>query len=454
MIVRWRYAELLVLLTLLMIAVLRPAWAAEVPNEGDITLQGQYWIDESGAKTIQDVAANAPLQRMDRHRAFPLGSAAMWLRFDLPPRNADHRWYVLLSGAPFTNSASLFTQDTGGAWQEQRAGDHLPVAQWQHPAISPLFGVAPRAGTVWLRLANQPAPVSPYVQLLTDDSLQYKQQWTYLLIGGYIGFGLLVFVVGLMHARLYRDRVFHAYCLYVACMLLFQLAFTGMGGLFLWPNSATFNDAAPALFMLVMTASGIWFIRESTALPRHSRTVDRAVRGFSVFGLLFAGVYVMANNTWAYTILNIYGLASVVLSIGVCLWTWRKGERYSGWLFLGFLPVHLGYPFPALRAAGVLPDSWATQYAVLIGSALEIPLLLYFLHWRAKDFSENRERLRALDSTDPLTGLPGTPVFRLRLRDALRRAQRTGQRCSVLLVELVNHAEILSREGRESSDRA
>ena len=45
-------------------------------------------------------------------------------------------------------------------------------------------------------------------------------------------------------------------------------------------------------------------------------------------------------------------------------------ETYAGWLFLGFLPVHLGYPFPALRSAGVLPDSLATQYGVLIGSAM------------------------------------------------------------------------------------
>ncbi len=116
--------------------------------------------------------------------------------------------------------------------------------------------------------------------------------------------------------------------------------------------------------------------------------------------------------------------------------------------------MHLGYPFPALRSAGLLPDSWATQYAVLIGSAIEIPLLLYILHRRAKDFNENRARMRALDSTDPLTGLTVTPVLRLRMRDAMRRARRYGHQCAVLLVELSNHAEIVALEGREGGDRA
>ncbi len=446
--------RLAALALLMLAAVLRPAWAIE--SEGDITLQSRYWIDESGVMSIQEVTniEAAKLQPMDRHRAFPLGAAALWMRLDLPALDASRRWYLLLSGAPFIDRASLFSQGPNGLWQ-QRAGDHVPVAQWPHPNASPLFEVQPKPlGPVWLRLENRPAPTSPYVQLLTEDSLQFKRQWTYLLVGGYLGFGLLVFVVGFIHARLYGDPVFDAYCMYVACMLAFQLSFTGMGGLFLWPYWARFNDAAPAPFMLLMTASGIWFIRQATALARHSRRVDRAVVGFSLFGLVFPAIYILFNGALVYGILNLYGLLSVVLSISLCAWTWYRGERYSGWLILGFLPIHLSYPFPALRAAGVMADSWGTQYAVLIGSVIEIPLLLYVLHRRAKDFSESHARLRALDSTDPLTGLTVTPVLRLRLRDALRRARRSGHRCGVLLVELANHAEVVSREGREAGDRA
>ncbi len=449
---RW-LTRLAVIALLLAVAVLRPSWAAA--GEGDITLQSSYWIDESSRASIQEVAGGAAkLQPMDRYRAFPLGSAALWMRFDLPQLDAGRRWYLLLNGSAFINRANLYSQAPDGTWREQRAGDHVPVAQWDQPNASPLFEAPSAGGHVWLRLENKPAPTSPYVQLLTEESLEHKRLWTYVMLGAYLGFVVLVFIVGLIHARLYGDSVFDAYCIYVACMLAFQLSFTGIGGLLLWPHWAGFNDASPALFMLLMTGSGIWFIRQAVALPRHSRRVDRAVVGFSLFGPAFAVIYILANSALTYTVLNVYGLLSVVLSISLCAWTWRKGEAYSGWLLLGFLPVHLGYPFPALRAAGVLPDSWATQYAVLIGSAIEIPVLLYILHWRAKDFSENRARLRALDSTDPLTGLTVMPVLRLRMRDALRRAHRAGHRCAVLLVELSNHAEIVSHAGREAGDRA
>jgi diguanylate cyclase (GGDEF)-like protein len=430
--------------------------AAAASGEGDITLRSHIWLDPTGHATIEEVARDpARFRPMERHQSFSLGEGAMWMRLDLPVLDPAHRWFMLLSGSTYLNRATLYVPTAEGGWREQRAGDLVPVAQWDHPHFSPLFGLpAAGASTAWLRLENRPAPASPFVQLVTDERVQFVRQWTFLLLGGYLGFCFLVFIVALIHARLYGDLAFDVYCLYVACMMLFQLAYTGLGGLFLWPHWAWFNDAAPAMFMLLMVASGIWFIRESTALQRHSRRVDRAVMGFSLFGAVFPVFYILFSGPFVYAILNIYGLASVVLSISLCFWTWRRGESYSGWLLLGFLPIHLAYPFPALRAAGVVADSWASQYAVLIGSFIEIPLLLYILHWRAKDFSENRARLRALESTDPLTGLTVTPVLRLRLRDALRRARRSGHRFVVLMVDLANHGEILDRAGREAADRA
>lgn len=434
-----------------------PALAAQTPGEGDITLSTRYWIDAGGEVTVEEVAARPAdaWERMERYRAFELGTAALWIRIDPPALDPAQRWYLLLSASAFTNDLRLYARDRQGNWTEQRSGDHRPVAEWDHPDQTPVFAVDPQAaGPLWLRVVNSPTPTSPRLQLLTEENLQAKRYHTFLLVGGYLGFGLLVLFLGWVHARLYGDRAFVAYCFYVASMLGFQASFTGIGGLFFWPRWAAWNDLAPAFFMLWLTASGIWFVREACAVSRHHRGIDRFVLAWSLFGLVYPFIYMFAISPAAFKLLNLYGLLSVLLSISLCLWTWRRGETYAGWLFLGFLPVHLGYPFPALRSAGVLPDSWATQYAVLIGSAIEIPLLLYILHRRAKDFSENRARLRAMESTDPLTGLTIAPVLRLRLRDALRRARRSGPRCGLMLVELSNHADIVEREGREAGDRA
>ncbi len=428
------------------------ASAQPLPSTGQ---EVRYWIDATGTATAEQVAALPASERpLLQQRSFALPTGALWLIVNLPDLPADTPHVVLLDSSAFTDRASLY-QWRAGAWVGQHAGDHIPVAQWSRPDRSPVFALDSTTGPreVLLRLENRPAPLSAQLQVLPADALQQSRAWTLLLVGGYLGFGLLVMFIGGVHARLYRDRAFVAYLVYVGSMLGFQAAFTGIGGFFFWPHSAAWNSAAPSVFMLWLTASGIWFVREVSRLGRHSRWLDRCVLAWCGFGLLYPPLYLAWQSATAYALLNLYGLLSVLLSIGLCVWTWRRGERYAGWIALGFLPVHLSYPFPALRAAGLLPDSWASQYAVLIGSAIEIPLLLFILHQRAKRSSENRARLRALDSSDPLTGLTVPPVLNLRLRDAIRRARRYDHHCGLLVVELANHADLRLRLGREAADR-
>lgn len=447
---------------LLSIVVLFFAWAGNAQSAStspqDITSQARYWIDTTGQATIESVSAQGTdtFEPLGKPRAFKLQGAVLWLLLDLPKLESGERMYLTLEASAFTDRVDLYQASPEGGWKRQQAGDHIPVAQWSLEDRAPTFALDDSAtpGPVWLRMENRPTPLSARVYLISESELQKSRHWAYLMIGGYLGFGLLVMFLGWVHARLYADRAFVAYVVYVACMLGFQVSFTGLGGLFFWSEWAWWNNAAPALFMLWLTASGIWFVREVCAISRHHRGVDRVVVGWSVFGLLFSLVYTLNSTELAFAVLSLYGLLSVILSMVLCFWAWRQGERYAGWLFLGFLPVHLAYPFPALRSAGLLPDSWATQYAVLIGSAIEIPLLLYILHRRAKHFNENRTRMRALDSTDPLTGLTVTPVLRLRLRDAIKRARRYGHRCAVLMVELANHSEFVALDGREAGDRA
>ena len=438
----------------LMLVFGHTAWAA--PNDTTIS-QTRYWIDSEGQATIEQVQglAQDAFQAMGKPRSFELIKGALWLRYDLPALEASRRWYLLLEGPSYTNRATMYQQDAQGQLQMQQAGDHLPMSQWTRPDLVPTFSVIPQPqGTVWLRLENFPSTLNPGLSLLDDRQLETRRNKTLLYVGMYLGFGLLVLFLGWVHVRLYRDRVFVAYVAYVACMLGFQISFTGLGALFFWPELSRWNDSAPAIFVCWLTAAGIWFVREVAVLYRHHRGFNRFVLRWSQLGIIYPAVYLLFQSPLAFKLLNLYGFLSVLLSMTACVWAWRKGEIYAGWTALGFLPLHLSYPFAALRAAGVLADSWVTQYAVLIGSAIEIPLLMYILHRRARDFSENRARMRTIESTDPLTGLTIPPVLVLRLGDAVRRARSNNSNCGLALVELANHGELVTKEGRQAGDRA
>ncbi len=423
-----------------------------------VTPQLQYWVDANGQADVDKVAALpvSSFQSMKNVSAFNLErGGALWLRWEVPALDPERKWHLLLEGPSYTNRVSLYQRGSSGAWRVEQAGDQLPMSQWTHPDLAPTFEVdAKAAGAVWIRLDNFPSALNAGFTLVDGASLLMRRNLVLLSVGMYVGFGLLVLFLGWVHVRLYEDRAFFGYVAYVACMLGFQISSTGVGALFLWPEWPRWNDIAPAVFVLWLSASGIWFVREVAALYRHNRRLNRLVMYWSVAGYGYAFIHVLLMNSLSFKLLNLYGLLSVLLSLGACIWAWRKGEIYAGWTALGFLPLHLAYPFAALRSVGVLGDSWLTQYAVMVGSAIEIPLLLYILHRRARDFGENRARMRALDSTDPLTGLPILIVLLLRMRDTLRRARRGNTNCGVALVELANYEQIAIEHSREMADRA
>jgi two-component system, sensor histidine kinase LadS len=422
------------------------------------TPEMQFWIDRQGTAQVEDVAKLAPssLVPLEGAKAQQLSaSSAMWLRYELPERSGQLDWYLKLEGPPFINRVSLYERNAAGQWVGQTAGDHVPNAQWARPGISPNFKLMPSTqGVVWLRIQEFPSPSRPALTLIDENEYRAVQMRGLLLIGCYFGFCLIVLYLGVVYWRLHRDNIFVAYVAYVACMMGLQLCFTGVGQAVFWRNAASWNDVIVAFFATWVVAAGAWFTRQMVALARHSPRLEKFVKAWCYFGFVFPLVYAMSIGPVTLGIVNLYGVFSVLLSLGITLWAWRQGEAYGKWTALAFLPLHVAYVFPGLRLAGVMEDGFATQFAFLIGSSIEIPALLYLLHRRAKEYGENSARLQSVRTSDALTGLPILPVLEVRLGDAMARAQRQGTQCAFLIVELQNYAQIVAAEGHLGGERA
>ena len=72
------------------------------------------------------------------------------------------------------------------------------------------------------------------------------------------------------------------------------------------------------------------------------------------------------------------------------------------------------------------------------------------LLWRGRDRSLTRQRMRGLDRADPATGLATQAVVREQLRRMTARAQRQEHAYAVLLIDLVNLAEVRHKFGRRA----
>lgn len=442
----------------LVLALCGPAVQAQspVPSSEDVTTAARYWLDVQGGAGLPE--ARQALARggrpLDPRTSHALDHGALWLQVQPGPLDARQRWFLVVDFNALDLAELHDTVD--GQPRVRQAGDRLPLSRWSWPDRQPVFELQPAAAgsPVWLRLANRPVPISPRLLVMNEAELQRQRTTALLLIGGYLGLGVLVLALGVTSARLYRDNAFSLYALYVGTMLGLQLAYTGLGGLLLWPESPAWNNLAPAVFTALSCAASVWFVREVASVRRYSRRLNRALFYWGVAGLVIPPVYAAWQNQAVLWLLHGYMGLSLVLAVALLAWAWRQGEKYALWMLAGFLPVIVTLPFPALRNLGLMPAGFVTQFSLLVGSAVEIPLLLYLMHRRARELTENRARLRALDSTDPLTGLVAEQILDFRLRDALLRADRYGHRAGVLMVELANHADLVREGGARTAERA
>jgi diguanylate cyclase (GGDEF)-like protein len=144
-----------------------------------------------------------------------------------------------------------------------------------------------------------------------------------------------------------------------------------------------------------------------------------------------------------------------MLSIYVLLWVcWRAGDRNARWIAIGFLPIVLAGLFPVLRNFGLVSTGFLSQYAVTIGSAIEVPLLLYALTLRSANQRDMRIREQALLQQDALTGLADERRFLTRLHGSRLRASRQGHKLGLLHVHLRNHDHLSKEFGSQTANAA
>lgn len=417
------------------------------------------WLDAGGqtpVETIEAQVATLAFKPLGVRQPVVLEGAALWLRFDAIVQSPQHHWKLELpmSGV---DKISLYYRDSLGRWVVQHAGDSLPMAAWPLPGRYPALALSPEAGQstrYYLRIDHARVPFSKIPHAVTDTQLTATRQLDHVLLGAYFGLAFLVCLLAAMNALAYRDWGFASYAVYIALFAGAQGAFTGIAGLYWWPGLPALNNPAVFGLPLMAGAAAIWFVRSVTTPKRFSRALDWFL--LAMMGLLpaLALIDALIPTPEGFALINIMvaaGIAALLMVVGVSLF---EGDRHARWLALGFSPILLATLFPLMRNMGVLPAGFITENALMLGSAIEAPILFYGLLRRVTQQRESETRATALRTTDPLTGLGSTRVMVDKLGQALSTAGRYQQPCALLLINLSNLAMLQHQHGREAGDRA
>lgn len=463
---RWVVRWLWVLLPVLLMPV---AWAgdARMPllldgSASSLALAGRSmaWVDPGGAMAVETVEAMAdelPFEPRSATHRVTLGTrAALWIRFDAWAQDSSTHWELEMARAG-TDRISLFHRRADGSWREQHAGDRIAVRDWASPDRYPVFSLDTRTDapvTYWLRIEHARVPYSGELFIHSHSHLRQQRMTQQFLLGAYFGMAWLLGAVAVVNGLVFRDRSFLAYAGYISLLGLSLAASLGVGGHLLWPGSPRWNALAEFVLLPMVAAAAILFVRHVAQPRRIGRMLDRLALTLATLLLALTVWDTFEPTQGSFQALTILGSMTIVAIYAMLWMAWRTGDRWVRWIALGILPVLLAGALPVLRNFSLISSGFLTQYAMVIAAALEAPLLLYGLLQRSKLQHEAQARAKALDLTEPLTGLRNRHHFMQRLHDSLVRAQRYQHQSALLMIALDNHGQFQEAHGREVADRA
>jgi diguanylate cyclase (GGDEF)-like protein len=425
----------------------------------DLDKRSRYLIDEASRITpdaLEAAGDQLPWRLREPRQSYNLDGTVLWVQFDAI-ESGPQRWMMEI-GSSGIDRAQLFYRGRDGHWVMQEAGDSRRVSDWPLPGRLPAFelaGPTDKPVRYWLRVEHDRVDFASPLVVVDHPTLLASRDTEQFLLGGYFALAALIVLVSAAHAVAYRDRNFAAYAVYVFALAAGQLAYLGVGAQHVWNDWERWNAIATFVLPGISGAVALWFVKVITEPARYSRALD-----LTLWGMIAALLSAVALDAFLVTrhsiqlVVTFTSIALVVIAALIAL-VWVKGDDpHVRLIALGFLPVLVMAMFPLARGFNLIPISTLTRYGVVIGAALEMPILYYALSLRGSRRREAQSRAAALTRHDTLTGLAHTRTFLPRLESALARCADLKHACALLGVKIANYEAIIAEYGRDTAERA
>lgn len=474
----------------------------------------QYLEDPGADKTLPQVLATLGDPSWDTVTAdipnFGYTDSAYWFTVDLEPLQgaAERNWLLEIAYALPDDIDLYLLSPEGEVERHVATGDGKPFAARpleHHHFVFPIELTEDRRQRLLLRVDSSGTIQVP-LNLWESGAFQRADQSRLLGQGLYFGIMLVMVLYNFFLYLTIRDTSYLYYVLFVGNFALFQAALQGFAYQYFWPDAVWWQGQAVAVLASAAVMFACLFSRRFLALPQTSGwmnrflvTVTAAAGGTTVFAV-FGPYSVSIRMTVVLAIVMSVG----VLACGIVMWS--RGSKPARYFTIAWLIYLLGVLMIGLNKFAWLPRNIITEYAMQLGSALEVILLSFALADRinqeradkltaqqaalenerlarlaheeklqtqrqATEMLESRvqERTRKLESTldelgranrmlerlnrmDGLTGIHNRRSFDESLDKEFRRARREGRPLSLIIFDLDHFKDINDRYGHLVGD--
>lgn len=409
-------------------------------------------LDLAGARAALEAGQFQPGDRPAL--AAGLGAAPVWQHLDLHNPLKEHRKLFLSAGMSWIDRLDVYVIDPQGNVTHWPAGDELRGAPHTLPGLGMVFELSlPPGNSALFVRAQTPDPMVVPLEI-RDAKAQRKaeriQAYGYGILYGFllalIGYNAVLFAGLRVRSHLY-------YSLYLLSFIAVNLAYTGHGLAWLWPNHPEFQRFVILVLMVLFGALGLVFANKFLDTRVEAPRAWRWMRGLIVFGVAGISLLVITrlHGPAVWFAFGYLGFVSILV-VALGLWTWRRRQPAAGY-FLAAALCGMGGTFATTFATwGLLPMNTLTFHAIDIGIMAEATLFALALAARMRHQESARLQAEQLARIDPLTGLLNRRAFHELAVRPFSIATRGHRPLCLLLADIDHFKPINDRHGHSAGD--
>ncbi len=386
---------------------------------------------------------------------FGIGARPIWLHLEVNNDGrlpVDRRLQLEISWLDQVDVYQIHGKELISHWA---AGDRDASLQHPSPGLGYVFDlILPPGNNELLVRINTPDPLLAPLRLLDNrsaEALQQKYNYGYGLLYGFL-LALIAY-----NAMLYiglRNRGYLDYTLYLSSFVLTNVAYTGHGYAWLWPQFPAFQQYVIPVLMLLFGCLGLRFASGFLSLRRHAPRTHRLTHGLIAIAALCMTVAVASGQQqYAVLVAFVFLLTVSISMVWIGLITVHHGRDAGGYFLAAALAAMAGTTTTALAVWIGLPYSALTFHAAGWGVVIEGILFALALAHRLRKVQLARQQAEHLANIDPLTGLLNRRSFFARANPLWSIALRNRRPLSVMMVDIDFFKQINDRHGHAVGDQ-
>ncbi len=368
----------------------------EHPRGGSLSAHLGIYADTDGALTIAKAASAEYAYRFEKNTmavpSFGFSQNVYWAKFTVTNPGPARMLYLRVA-YPHLDSIILYEPAVRGGWAVREAGDLFLFESREikhHDFIFRLNVQAKSSRTYFLRFKSQ--GVLEFPLYLTDsETLRDEDHETQIVLGVYYGILLVLAVYNLILFFIIGDRAYLYYLLYITGYGTMQLILNGLAFEYLWPESPRWENLSLPVTVYWTFFWGVFFVRKLLNTRAMTPLSDTVLAVLQTILLMLIPVSFVMSYRFAISSAAALAILFSVIVLVAGFFSLLQGYEPARYFMAAWIFVLAGVILYGLKAFGVIPSHFVTEYGNQIGSAIEMCLLSIGLANRMSVMNRDKE---------------------------------------------------------------